>query len=509
MRSLFGVAVVAMLWPVCLFGAERINHAGRILGPMPVVTNAILFNTPEADAVVSALQIFPRDHAWNEDISRRPLLANSDAMIAQIFAELFAVGTNSPKLRAFQEMNFVLVPDNQPLVPIRLITYPEQSDPGPYPIPDNLPIEGWPSQTGTQTLEQVQRSTSGGDRHSIIVQPGRGFIWETWQTRLTSNPTNWQAANGAKFSLTNNALRPAGWTSADAAGLSMLGGLVRFDECERGEVEHALRMIVKHTRREYLYPATHYASSPSTTDPNIPAMGQRLRLKAGFAVPANWTRQEKAIAAALKKYGSLIADNSSSFFSISVVPDQRWPAGAFSHITGLAVTNFEVIQTTSANQGPRSPGAPVADAGLDQTVHRDAVVNLAGRVQDTNAAPLTVQWRLYAGPGTVTFGNTNQLSTTATFSVPGQYTLLLKADDGIHTPAYDAVIITVQDTIQMNIQRAGTNVLLGWLGGTAPFQLERTWSMPTTQWASLGTFTTNTGLIPRLSNAAFFRVRSQ
>ena len=510
MRSLSVVVVVAALWPAGLTAAERINHAGRILGPMPVVTNAILFNTLEADAVMSALQIFPRDNAWNEDISHRPLLANSDAMIAQIFSELFAVATNSPKLRAFQEMSFVLVPDSQLLVPIRFVTYPEESDPGPYPIPSNLPIEGWPSQTGTQTLEQVQRSTSGGDRHSIIIQPDTGFIWETWQTRLTSNPTNWQAANGARFNLTNNAPRPAGWTSADAAGLSMLGGLVRFDEGERGEIEHALRMIVKHTRREYIYPATHHASSPSTTNPNVPAMGQRLRLKAGFVVPANWTKQEKAIAVALKKSGGLIADNSSSFFSISVVPDQRWPAGAFSHITGLSITNFEVIQTTGANEGPRSPGAPVVNAGPDQTVNRGAPVNLAGNVQYTNAAPLVTQWRVYSGPGTVTFRNTNQPATTATLNTPGQYTLMLKADDGIHTPAYDAVIITVQDTIQMDIQHAGTNVVLGWTGGTAPFQLERTGQLlPAAQWVAAGTFTTNQVAFPRVSNAMFFRVRGQ
>src|SRR6185295_18220897 len=101
------------------------------------------------------------------------------------------------------------------------------------------------------------------------------------------------------------------------------------------------------------------ASSPATTNPNVPAMGQRFRLKAGFNVPLNWTSQEKAIAAALKKYGGMIADNSSSFFSISVVPDLRWPSGAFSHITGLSITNFEVIQTTGPAQGPRSPGAPV------------------------------------------------------------------------------------------------------------------------------------------------------
>lgn len=508
MRSLFVVLIVAAFSPAGLHAAERINHAGRILGPMPVVTNAVLFNTPEADAIMASLQLFPRDNAWNEDVSRRPLLANSDAMIAQIFSELNAVGTNSPKLRAFKEMNFVLVPDDQPPVPIRFVTYEDESDPGPYPIPANLPIEGWPSETGTQTLEQVQRAT-GGDRHSIIIQPSSGFIWETWQTRLTTSTINWQASNGAKFSLTNNVLRPAGWTSADAAGLSMLGGLVRFDECERGEIEHALRMIVKHTRREYIYPATHHASSPSTTNPNIPAMGQRLRLKAGFVVPANWTKQEKAIAAALKKYGGLIADNSSSFFSISVVPDQRWPSGAFSHITGLSVTNFEVIQTTGANEGPRSPGAPVADAGPDQTVARGAVVNLTGSVFYTNAAPLVTQWRVYAGPGTVTFGSTNQTNTTVTFSAAGRYTLMLKADNGVHTPAYDAVVITVQDAIQMGIQRSGSNVVVSWTGGTAPFQLESSIQLSATQWLAAGTFTTNSATVGLGSNAMFFRVRGQ
>jgi hypothetical protein len=432
-------------------------------------------------------------------------------MIAQIFSELFSVGTNNPKLRAFQEMNFVLVPDNQPLVPIRFVEYPGESDPSPYPIPTNLPIEGWPSQTGSQTLNQVQRDAlgDGGDRHSIIIQPGTGFIWETWQSLLTTNAINWQAANGAKFNLTNNALRPAGWTSADAAGLSMLGGLVRFDECERGAIEHALRMIVKHTRREYIYPATHHASSPSTTNPNVPAMGQRLRLKANFVAPTNWTKQEKAVAAALKKYGGLIADNSSSFFSISVVPDLRWPAGAFSHITGLSVTNFEVILTTGPNEGPRLSGAPTAEAGPDQTVNRGAVANLTGRVRYTNTAPLTIQWKLYSGPGAVTFGDVTRTNTTATFGTTGQYTLMLSADNGIHTPAYDAVVVTVQDAIQMNIQRSGTNVTLGWAGGTPPFELLGTPSLPATQWVSFGTFATNTLVIPRTASERFFRVRGQ
>ena len=492
--------------------AERINHAGRILGPMPVVTNVTLFNTPEADAVMSGLQLFPRDNAWNEDISRSPLLANSDAMIAQIFSELNAVGTNSPKLRAFKEMNFVFVPNNQPLVPIDFVYYGDESDPSPYPIPTNLPIEGWPSETGTQTLLQVQRddSNSGGDRHSIIIQPGTGYLWETWETLLATSPSNhWQSANGARFNFTNNTLRPAGWTSADAAGLSMLGGLVRYDECERGEIEHAVRMIVKHTRREYIYPATHHASSPSTTNVNIPAMGQRLRLKASFTAPASWTKQEKAIVAALKKYGGIIADNSSSFFSISVVPDQRWTNNAFSHITGLSITNFEVVQTTGPTGGPRSPGAPVVDAGPDRTALRGTPVNLAAVVSYTNAAPLTLLWKLYSGPGNVTFGNTNQTNTTVTFTNTGQFTLMFSADNGIHTPAYDAVTLTVTDAIQLNIQRSGGNAVLRWTGGTPPFELQSSPALPATYWAPSGPYTTNTATVAMTATQMFFRVRGQ
>ena len=296
-------------------GADRINHAGRLLGPVPVVTTPTLFDTPEADAIVGALQIFPVTSAWNEDVSRRPLLANSDAMIARISSDLTA---SRRTLRAFFEMNFVLVPDNQPPVPIKFFNYPDESDPSPYPIPTNLPIETWPSETGTLTLAQWQQDTGniGGDRHAIIVQPGAGRLWETWLTKLTGG--QWEASNGARFDLQSNTRRPAGWTSGDAAGLPMFPAVVRFDECQRGQVEHAVRFAVKHSRAEYLYPATHFASVPSTADPNVPAMGQRLRLKVDFVVPDNWTTEEKAVLHGLKKYGGLVADNG-NFFSFSVM----------------------------------------------------------------------------------------------------------------------------------------------------------------------------------------------
>jgi hypothetical protein len=330
--------------------AQRVNQEGRNLGAVPEVTSPTLFNTPQADAVVSAMQIFPVTSAWNEDISRRPVLPNSDAMIAQINADL---APNRRTLRVFQEMNFILVPDAQPLVPIKFVDYPNESDPSPYPIPANLPIETWPTGTGQQTLQQWQQA-SGGDRHAIIVQPGRGLVWEMWQARLVG--TNWQASNGAKFDLNSNALRPAGWTSGDAAGLPMFPALPRYDECERGMVEHACRLVVKRSRKEYIYPANHFAASTPATQTNVPAMGQRLRLKSNFAIPATWTKEEKAILLGLKKYGAIVADNG-GFFSISITPDDRWPAGAFDHLSTIGITNFEVIQTIGPAEGPRKGGA--------------------------------------------------------------------------------------------------------------------------------------------------------
>ena len=426
-------------------GGPRINHEGRVLGALPVITQPILFNTPEADAVVAAMQIMPVTSAWNEDVSRRPLLANSDAMIARITGDLAA---NRRTLRPFFEMNYVLVPDNQPAVAIRFFNYPNESDldggtapGGTYPLPANLPVELWPRETGKLTLAQWQQDVNkaGGDRHAIVVKPGAGLIWETWLTKLTGGA--WEASNGAKFDLKTNTPRPAGWTSGDAAGLPMFPALVRYDECERGMVEHAVRLVVKRSRLGPIYPATHAASVGKTTDANIPAMGQRLRLKAGFAIPANWTKQEKAVCLALKRYGGIVADNG-GFFSFSVCPDDRFPANAFNNLSTIAINNFEVVQSTGAAEGPRSPGAPSASAGGEQTMAFGATATLRGAMTAPSAKP-TVLWKQYSGPGTVTFGNAAQAMTTAGFSQPGTYTLMLSADDGVHAVAYDAVTIRV------------------------------------------------------------------
>ncbi len=509
MKRILGTLILCLWLPA---RAERINHEGRILGALPVVTNSILFNTTNADAVLSAMQIFPVTNPWNEDISQRPVLTNSDAMMAQIANDLQA---SRRTLRAFKEMNFVLVPDAQPVVPIHFFDYPEDSDldggtfpNGLYPIPTNMPIETWPSEIPGMTLPQWQQDVNndGGDRHSIVVKPGSGFIWETWQAKLVGN--NWEASNGAKFNLNTNALRPAGWTSGDAAGLPMFPALPRFDECERGVVEHAMRIVVAKSRyQNYIYPARHYAAPTNNTSVNLPSMGQRVRLKSSFVIPANWTKQEKAVLVALKKYGALVADNG-NFFSISVTPDDRWPAGCFDHLSTVGITNFEAILSTGTNTGPRSPGAPVALAGPDQTASVGVPVPLQGFVSFTNTYPTTNLWKRYSGPTNVTFVNAAQTNTMVTFGTPGVYTLMLSGADGTHAVAYDAVVINVTSALTLNISRAGANANLAWTGGAPPFVVERSATLPASAWHGVVTTSVQNASVPITPGSAFFRVRA-
>ena len=261
-------------------------------------------------------------------------------------------------------------------------------------------------------------------------------------------PSGWQASNGAKFDLNSNTLRPAGWTSGDAAGLPMFPAVPRFDECERGMVEHAMRLAVAKTRREYIYPAVHYASSIPASSTNYPAMGQRLRLKASFVIPSNWTIEERAILLGLKKYGAIVADNSRGFFSISVAPDDRWPANCFDHLATIAIDNFEVIQTTGPTEGPRSPGAPTVDAGSDQVIGIDDTATLNAVISAPNGGT-SINWRLYSGPAPVQLTNPNTSTANASFSASGSYTFMLNVADNIHAVAYDAVIIKVMPRVRM------------------------------------------------------------
>jgi len=300
---------------------------------MPRLSRPLLFNTPEADAILETLQVFPKNNPWNEDISKRPVHSDSDRIVA-------SVGKDK-NVRCNFDMGFVLVPPNQPRVEMK-IRAAEESDKGPYPVPDNAPIEGWPMDGAA--LEASQR-TGGADRHMIVVDPAGGMLYEFYQA--FRKPTGWEAAGEATWDLKSNRMRPRTWTSADAAGLPIFPSLPRFEECETGRVDHALRVTVRTTRRAFVYPASHQAGS--TDAASAPAMGQRFRLKAAVDI-SGFPKHAQAIALALKKHGMMVADNGGDW-DLSIPPDARLKG--LEALRKLKGGDFEVVVTTGENDAGR------------------------------------------------------------------------------------------------------------------------------------------------------------
>ncbi len=302
------------------------------------VAEPTLFNTDVADAIVGRMQVFPADNSWNADVSQWPLHKNSAAIIASI-------GADKP-LRCNSDMGYILVPPNQKRVDVKLVDYPDESDPGPYPVPEGIPIEGWPKaytrDRGEQTpppLEDIQWDIAGegGDRHAIVVDPEKGMLYEFYQLKRTD--TGWQASCAARFDLKSNKLRPDGWTSTDAAGLPIFPAIIRYDELQRGIVAHAMRVTVKNTRRAYVAPATHFASRK--TDDNLPRMGERLRLKADYDI-SGFSKPVQAILMGLKKHGMLVADNGLDW-ALSSAPDERIPS-LHEELRKIKGSSLEVVE---------------------------------------------------------------------------------------------------------------------------------------------------------------------
>ena len=318
--------------------AARTNHEGRPLPATPAVTKPTLFNTPEADAVLSSLQICPKDSPWNEDVSERPLHPDSDKIVDAVGRKL--------RFRWNLDMAFILVPPDQAAVEVKM-GYKNESDPGPYPVPATSPIEGGPLE-GPE-LETYQRAGREGDRHLLVLDPAGMKLYELFHTFKTD--TGWKADSGAIFDLNSNKLRPDGWTSADAAGLPIFPAVVRYDEVERGMVEHAMRVTVRRTRRAYVYPGTHYASR--LTDASLPRMGERFRLKKDFDI-TRFPPHVQAILKGLKKYGMIVADNGIEW-AISVAPDPRIKGLETLDHQALKGGDFEVILPTGPTEGPRAP----------------------------------------------------------------------------------------------------------------------------------------------------------
>jgi hypothetical protein len=276
--------------------------------------------------------VFPPNNIWNTAIDNLPVDIHSAEYIQTIGATAKLHGDFSSRGSGIP---YVVVPGAQRRVPIAFHGAAAESDPGPYPIPPNAPVEGgW---------------SSHGDRHVLVVDAGSCMLYELFAARRRPNG-NWTAYSGAVFDLRSNRLRPAGQTSSDAAGLPILPGLVRYDEVMAGEIRHAIRMTAPQTANAYIWPARHQASS--LEDVRYPPMGQRFRLKARFDV-SRFPVDVQVILKALKKYGAILADNGAPWY-LTGAPDARWNNQALRQIGEALGSDMEAVNESGLMADPDS-----------------------------------------------------------------------------------------------------------------------------------------------------------
>ena len=299
MRLALGVLLVAVL----------ALAPGALAAPLPDAPNC---------------PVFPASSVWNKPVHRLPVQKNSATIVKAIGARRYVHPDFGSGLWDGGPIGIpvTVVDSSQPKVSVDF-RYDEESDPGPYPIPPDVAIEGGPH--------------ADGDRHAIVVDKDSCTLYELFDLWPA-----WDAGSGAIWNMRSNALRPRGWTSADAAGLAILPGLARYDEVARGVIDHALRFTVPRTRRAFVYPARHFASS--STDRRLPPMGLRFRLRANFPV-ASFPPQARVILRALKRYGMIVADNGSAWY-ISGVPDPRWNNDQLHSLHRVKGSDFRVVNTS-------------------------------------------------------------------------------------------------------------------------------------------------------------------
>jgi hypothetical protein len=314
-RALVGALAVALLAP------------GGVL-VLPASAGAV------TSLAASGCPLFPRDNVWHADVSRLPRHPRSAAWIRSMGSSAglhadFGSGTwdGGPI-----GIPYVVVPASQPRVPVRF-AYASESDPGPYPIPSDAPIEGGPQ--------------ASGDRHVLVVQSGTCRLYELFDAHR--DDAGWRAGSGAVYDLRANRLRPAGWTSADAAGLPILAGLVRYEEVAAGHVDHAIRVTVDRSQASYLWPARHQAGQAGA---DLPPMGLRLRLRSGVDL-SGFPTQARVILRAMRTYGLIVADNGSSGF-IGGAPDPRWDNDALHQLGRVTLADFEAVDESSLRVGADS-----------------------------------------------------------------------------------------------------------------------------------------------------------
>jgi hypothetical protein len=289
------------------------------------------------DAPLNGSIPFPATEAWNVDISKKPVDPRSAAIIKSIGLDVglhpdFGAGTYAGSIIGIP---YFVVSSKQKLEPIYFTAYGDESDKGPYPIPPNVRIEGF----------KPGGASFSGDRHVLVIDKDTNRLYEMDRSFIRADGS-WNCDSGAVFHLDSVNVRPTeqpGWTSADAAGLPIFPGLVRYDEAvTAGVIAHAIRLTVAQTREAYVPPANHYASSDPS--PNLPPMGARIRLKASYKIPAGFSKETKVVLTALKTYGFFVADNGSNWY-LSGAPDNRWNndhlVGELSQVKGA---NFEVVK---------------------------------------------------------------------------------------------------------------------------------------------------------------------
>jgi len=278
-------------------------------------------------ASLNGKRVFPADNPWNQDISKLPTDPRSDVLVASIgldkplHPDFGTVYKGNPNGIPYLVLSGEQAKKRLPVT----FQYADESDPGPYPIPLDAPIEGGPK--------------ADGDRHVLVLDRDHWMLYELWSA--TPQAGGWHAGSGAIFDLNSNRVRPLGWTSADAAGLPVFPGLVRYDEAvEARAISHALRFTCVRSRRAFVAPARHFASS--RREENLPPMGMRVRLKASVDI-RSFPPVAQVILKALQRYGMILADNGSDWF-ISGAPDSRWNDDELNTLKRLKGRDFEVVQ---------------------------------------------------------------------------------------------------------------------------------------------------------------------
>jgi LysM repeat protein len=343
-----------------------------------VVLSLVLLTCPgiAQPPQIGSCSVLPANNIWNTTVDQLPVSPNSSTYITTI-------GATSPVHGDFGSgtynggpigIPFITVPGTQTKYPVTF-QYADESDPGPYAVPLNTPIEG-----GSQ---------STGDRHAISIDVNNCILYELYAAYPQAS--SWQAGSGAIFNLLSNNLRVATWTSADAAGLPIFPGLMRYDEIVTGEIRHAIRFTVPKTQRAYVWPARHYASS--LTDPKYPPMGVRFRLRANYDI-SGFSVTNQTILRALKKYGMMIADNGSAWF-ISGAPDSGWDNSDLHNLANVKGSDFEVVDVSSLMVNPDSGqalqiGVSVSVSPSSSSVPVNTTKQFSATVQ--NSADQSVTW---------------------------------------------------------------------------------------------------------------------